>query len=215
MTEPKLQNRDTKRGNGVRQLGGSFLRFGRAFLTHPAMLGSVIPSSRFLVRRTLRPIDWSRADVVVEFGPGVGTITGEILERLSPESRLLVFETHPDFVDHLRENLADPRLEVIHGSAEDIEKVLDDRGLEGADYVLSGIPFSLMPSETRDSILKSTRRMLRPGGAMLVYQFSPSIGGPLREVFDVVDREFEPLNILPAVVYRCGVENGNGREQVV
>ncbi len=169
------------------------------------MLGSVIPSSRFLVRRTLEPIDWSRADVIVEYGPGLGTCTAEILRRMRPNARLVVFETHPDFVRHLTETYRDPRLEVIHDSAEEVESVLKDRGLGGADYVLSGIPFSLMPGEVRDRILERTRSVLNTGGAMLVYQFSPRIGTHLKRVFDDVDWSFEPLNVLPATVFCCQV----------
>lgn len=167
------------------------------------MLGSVIPSSRFLVARTLKSIDWSRARIIVEYGPGLGTCTGEILRRMRDDARLVVFETHPDFVRHLRESYDDARLEVIHDSAETVDGVLKERGHGGADYVLSGIPFSLMPDETRDRILERTRTVLEPEGAMLVYQFSPTIGTHLKRVFDEVEWEFEPLNILPAVVFHC------------
>jgi len=169
------------------------------------MLGSVIPSSRFLVRRALRPIDWSRARLIVEYGPGLGTCTAEILRRMRPDARLLVFETHPDFVKHLRESHTDPRLEVMHESAEEVESTVDDLGLSGADYVLSGIPFSLMPGEVRDRILTRTRSVLEPGGTMVVYQFSPLIGLELKRVFDDVDWGFEPRNFLPAVIFRCQV----------
>ncbi len=179
------------------------LVFGRAFLKTPAMLGSIIPSSRFLVERTLRNVDWSRARVLVEYGPGVGTFTGKILKRMHPEAKLIVVETQSDFIQHLENHFQDPRLHVVHGSAEDVSRTLQELGAASADYVLSGIPFSLMSDEMRDSILRTTREVLEPEGAMLVYQFSPTIRKPLEEVFSRVDREFEPLNVPPATVYRC------------
>src|SRR6478735_9233211 len=58
------------------------LLFGRTFLRHPRMLGSVVPSSRFPISRVLRQADWGRTKVVMEAGPGVGTLTGPILDRL-------------------------------------------------------------------------------------------------------------------------------------
>jgi phospholipid N-methyltransferase len=167
------------------------------------MLGSVIPSSRFLVRKALDQIDWSRARLVVEYGPGMGTFTGEILKRMGPDGRLLVFETHPDFVRHLEQSIHDPRLEVIHDSAEEVAAALGARGGGPADYVISGIPFSLMPDGVRDSILRNTRSVLDPTGAFLVYQFSPSIRAHLQGVFSEVDWGFEPRNFLPAMVFRC------------
>src|SRR6266550_2766669 len=53
--------------------------FARNFLKYPQMLGSVIPSSPFLVNQLLARFDWGRASVVVEYGPGIGNITREIL----------------------------------------------------------------------------------------------------------------------------------------
>ena len=39
------------------------LLFASNFLRHPNMLGSIIPSSRFLVDQVLEPIDWGRTRV--------------------------------------------------------------------------------------------------------------------------------------------------------
>ena len=57
------------------------LLFGRMFLRYPRMLGSAVPSSRFLISRVMRQADWSGTRVVVEAGPGVGTLTTAILDR--------------------------------------------------------------------------------------------------------------------------------------
>ena len=43
--------------------------FARNFFKYPAMLGSVVPSSPFLVKHLMTQIDWDRARVLVEFGP--------------------------------------------------------------------------------------------------------------------------------------------------
>src|SRR2546423_1058837 len=68
------------------------LLFAKNFLQHPKMLGSLIPSSRFLVDRLLKKVDWQRARTLVEYGPGVGTFTAHILHRMGPEARLLGVE---------------------------------------------------------------------------------------------------------------------------
>ncbi|PLS80381.1 MAG: methyltransferase, partial [Chloroflexi bacterium] len=98
--------------------------FGRNFFKHPRMLGSLIPSSRFLVSRLLRRVDWSRAQVIVEYGPGVGVFTSEILRRMRSDATLVVFETNENFVEYVRRALPDRRLHVIHGSAAEISTVL-------------------------------------------------------------------------------------------
>jgi phospholipid N-methyltransferase len=177
--------------------------FARNFLRHPRMLGSIIPSSRFLIRRLLREADWSKVRTVVEYGPGVGTITRAVLDRLGPNASFVVIETNPDFVEYLRRSMPDARLHVVQGSAADVERILAELGLGEADVAISGIPMSTLPPGVREQVLAATRRVLRDGGQFLVYQFSPTVGVHLERVFTHVRRSFEPLNVLPASLYFC------------
>jgi len=179
------------------------LLFARNFFKHPRMLGSIIPSSRFLVSDLMRQVDWRRARVVVEYGPGVGNITAEVLKRLRSDGHMVVFETNDDFVEFLRASIPDHRLTVVHGSAADVGRVLDEMGLEKADYVISGIPFSTMPEQVSADIVRATRHSLRPGGRFLVYQFSREVARFLKAEFREIREAFEPLNILPARLYYC------------
>jgi phospholipid N-methyltransferase len=186
------------------------LLFGRNFLKHPKMLGSLIPSSRFLVSRLLDEVDWPRARVVVEYGPGVGTFTGEILRRLPRESALVAIETNRDFVRYLGRTVPDSRLHLVHGSAVDAGEVLAGQRLARADYVISGIPYTTMPAEVRQQILQTTHDILHPTGAFLVYQFTRAVLPYLRQVFGSVRQEFEPRNIMPARLFYCRPSpNGN------
>jgi phospholipid N-methyltransferase len=182
------------------------LLFARNFLQHPKMLGSLSPSSRFLVGRLLDKVDWQRARTIVEYGPGVGTMTARILERMSPDARLIALEMNCDFVDHLTRALPDPRLHVVHGSAEHVQRELDRLKLEGADYIISGIPFTTIPAGLRDKIMGETRNALNPGGAVLVYQFTRAVLPHLRVHFNQIQQDFEPLNILPARLFYCTQE---------
>jgi len=179
------------------------LLFGRNFLKHPRMLGSLIPSSRYLVDRVLGQVNWQRARTIVEYGPGVGTLTGEILRRLRPDATLVAIEMNGDFVRYLRRTVGDRRLQVVEGSAADAEAVLAARGLRHADYVISGIPYSTMPAEERDRILRTTHDVLHPDGAFLVYQFTRAVLPYLRDTFALVDQKFEPRNIMPARLFFC------------
>ena len=183
--------------------GEETLLFAKNFLQHPRMLGSLIPSSRFLVDRLLAQVDWKRARTIVEYGPGVGTITAHILARMSPQTRLVVFEMNEDFVSYLKRSFPDPRLHVVHGSAENVQRELDRLKLAGADYIISGIPFTTMPMELREKIMAESREALRPGGAVLVYQFTRAVLPYLRSHFSRIDQDFEPRNILPARLFYC------------
>jgi phospholipid N-methyltransferase len=179
------------------------LLFARNFLKHPRMLGSVIPSSRFLINGLIKQVNWNRARVMVEYGPGVGNITTEILKRLHKDGKLIVFETNADFVEFLRSSFRDPRLHIVHGSAERVGEVVRELGFDGVDYIISGIPFSVMPPHVRENILRNTQAALRPRGKFLVYQFSPAVSPYLNDIFSEVRKGFEPLNILPAWLFFC------------
>ena len=182
---------------------GHVLLFARNFFRHPRMLGSIVPSSRFLIRELLSPVDWTRARVVVEYGPGVGGITAEVLRRMRPDALLIAIEMNPDFVDYLRGALTDARLRVVEGSAESVDEILGRFGQHQADYIISGIPFSTIPAPLRERILRKTRAILAPGGAFLVYQFSTRVLEDLKRIFGYVGRRFEPLNVLPAHLFFC------------
>jgi phospholipid N-methyltransferase len=177
--------------------------FSKNFFRHPKMLGSLIPSSRFLIQRLMGEIDWDNASVIVEYGPGIGNITGEILRRMRPDARMIVLEMNEDFVRFLKRRFTDPRVHIVHGSAADVDKVLAEQGLSRAALVISGIPLSTIPAEVRQDILVKTRNALHPDGAFLVYQFSPKVAQDLDRIFSSVDRSFEPLNVPPAQIYYC------------
>jgi phospholipid N-methyltransferase len=182
---------------------GNALLFARNFFRHPRMLGSIVPSSRFLIRQLLAPINWTQARVFVEYGPGVGGITAEILRRMHPDAILIAIEMNPDFVSYLGRAIPDARLKVVEGSAESVDEILRRFGRNSADYIISGIPFSTIPAPIRERILRKTCDVLKPRGAFLVYQFSTRVFEDLKRVFGYVGRKFEPLNVLPAHLFFC------------
>ena len=182
---------------------GDALLFFRNFFRHPRMLGSIIPSSRFLIKQLLQPINWARADVIVEYGPGVGGITAEVLRHMRPDATLIAIEMNPEFVKYLRSSFTDARLRVVEGSAVSVDEILRRFGYARANYIISGIPFSTIPAPLRERILRKTHDVLESGGAFLVYQFSTRVLQDLKRIFGYVGRRFEPLNVLPAHLFIC------------
>jgi len=181
---------------------GWFL-FTANFMKHPGMIGSIVPSSRFLVERMLEPIDWANARHIVEYGPGEGTFTREILKRMRADAELVLIELNADLAAYLRRYFTDPRVTVIHGSAAGINRIAADRGWESVDYALSGIPFSTMPEGVRREILTETRCSLAPGGKFIVFQFSNKVFSYLKETFEAVEKGLELRNLPPAHCYHC------------
>lgn len=147
--------------------------FLKRFLQRPRQIASIIPSSRELIRRVAGKIDFSQARVIVEYGPGEGCHTREIAARMSADSRMILFELDPMLAGYLRNAFAaDPRVSVLNADAATLSQQLARLGHSSCDYVVSGIPFSLLEPEKKRSLLRATHDALRPEyhAAFIIYQ---------------------------------------------
>ena len=175
--------------------------FFEGFVQHPVMVGSIIPSSRYTIDKMLAPVDWDACRLFVEYGPGVGTFCLPVLERLRRDGELIVIDTNPLYIDYLRATIRDSRFTAVLGSADHVEDIVAAHGHAHADYVLSGLPFSTLPDGVGPAIAAATHRVLRPGGAFLVYQFSARARDYIARHFARIDQGFEWRNVLPCKLY--------------
>ncbi len=178
--------------------------FLRSFLRDWRTIGSVTPSSRFLVGAMLDQIDFGRARRIVEYGPGTGVFTREIMRRLAPEAQLLTIDTEAHFIDDLRAQFpGDLRLIAVRGSAAQIERHIAALGWDGAEVIISGIPYTAMPVPLREQILGASARALAPGGLFTPYQYSPYIRPLLGRLFGRVETQWVFRNVPPAFFFAC------------
>ena len=193
--------RKASRG-GWRDYAAHSAVFFKGFLEHPRMVGSIIPSSRFTIRKMLEPVDWGKCEVFVEYGPGIGTFCRPVLDKMRGDALFVAIDTNPLYVDHLNKTIRDKRFTAVLGSAEDVEQILADLGIEsGASYVLSGLPFSTLPEGVAEKIAEATHKVLQPGGGFLAYQFTAAVRDFSRPFFERIDEGYEWRNILPCKLY--------------
>ena len=185
----------------LRNAMGPWGVFFEGFIKHPVMVGSIIPSSRFTINKMLAPVNWDECKLFVEYGPGVGTFCRPVLERMRRDAQLIVIDTNPLYIDYLNRTIGDSRFIAVNGSAADMEEIVRAHGHEHADYVLSGLPFSTLPDGVGPAIAAATHRVLRPGGAFLVYQFSAKARDFMAKHFSRIDNGFELFNVLPCQLF--------------
>lgn len=165
-------------------------------------VASVTPTSRFCVRHVCQPIDFSNDITVVEYGAGSGVFSRYLLENMTPDSKLALFETNDLLFEKLQE-ITDSRLSIYQDSVEFVNQVLPDDFIGKTDFIISGIPFSFLDEETKSSILSQSYKLLRGGGAFLAYQTSGHLKEPLQETFGNVQTDWEWRNIPPMTIYEA------------
>jgi phospholipid N-methyltransferase len=197
MTTSKAESAVVKR----KRARGPWAMFFKGFLKHPVMVGSIIPSTDTLIAHMLSRVDWANTKVFVEYGPGVGTFCQQILRHLPADATYIAIDLNPDFIEYLDDTITDSRFRPVLGSAADVEQIVKDSGFDHADYVLSGLPFSTLPTGVGPAIAAATHRVLRPGGAFLVYQFRAKVKDFLVPHFKRIDGAMEYWNIPPCCLF--------------
>lgn len=180
------------------------LLFLKQFIASPRYLGSVTPSSSYLVHRLIGLAGVADAGQVVELGPGTGPFTAGLLARMPANGRLLCVERDPALADHLRARFSDPRLVVATADAQDLPRHLERYGLgPTVPLIVSGLPFTSLPDAVRERIIEAIVSCLNPDGDFLLYQYSFAMRPRLRRHFRTVESHWEIRNIPPAVCMRC------------
>ncbi|MCA1779784.1 MAG: methyltransferase domain-containing protein [Xanthomonadaceae bacterium] len=182
--------------------GNKNIDFFRGFLKDPKQVGSIIPSSRFMERKIIEYGDLAEARVVVELGPGTGGTTHSLLEAMRPDARLIAIDLDPRFTEIIAA-INDARLIAHTGSACDLDAILKQHGLESADVVISGIPFSTMPRELGTRVIQAVHDSLSNDGVFVAYQFRAEVARLAEPVFGPPLRSAPvPLNIPPMRIWQ-------------
>lgn len=177
-----------------------FLGYVKTFLDDRS-IGSVTPSSKYLVERMVKASSLSDARVIVEYGPAEGVITRQLLERMRPDARLIAVEFNESFYNSLRERVTDPRLVPVRGDVREIDKILAERGVSKVDRIVSGVPFALFSGRERHEILTKTSHLLGDGGRFVAFGYTTHLIPMLKDYFSDVDIQFEVRNLPPSFIF--------------
>lgn len=165
-------------------------------------IGALSPSSSFLAEKMLKPIHFETANCIVEYGAGTGIFTHKLLEKMNSNAILLAFEINASFYEELIK-IEDKRLVVINDSAEKIEHYLKINDQEKADYVISSLPFAMIPDQVVDVILKNSYEVLSGKGKFIQFQYSLNALSKLKSIYRKVNINFTFLNLPPAFIFDC------------
>jgi 16S rRNA (cytosine1402-N4)-methyltransferase len=89
--------------------------------------------------------------VYVDCTAGGGGHAAAVLERLSPAGRLIAIDRDPDAIANLKEKFrGEPRLTLVHGNFADVEEIVREAGVNGADGVLADLGVSSHQLDTAE-----------------------------------------------------------------
>jgi len=170
------------------------------FILHPQQIGSITPSSSFLIKKALSNIDWENVDTLVELGAGNGVFTEVIAKNKKASCKVLLVEKDFQMRKELRTNFPS----FFYGAkAEKLDWLLNQHELPQADCIVSGLPFSNFPPALRDSIMGAINQSLKPGGIYIGYQYTLQMKNILKRYFSEVHVQFVPMNLPPAFIFYC------------
>lgn len=185
------------------------LRFVAPFLSSPVQTGAIAASSRALAELTVDAADLRPGVTsVVEFGPGTGVFTAEIMRRLGKDALFVAIEVNPNFVRETRRNC--PGATVYEGSALMVGEFLGRHGLSQCDRIVCGLPWAAFTRQYQMSLLAASYAALKPGGRFVTFAYLHGLVLPqglhfrrlLQQRFSVVTTTRTVWrNLPPAFVY--------------
>jgi phospholipid N-methyltransferase len=176
------------------------LLFLRKFILNPYEIGSLVPSSRYLAQKMVKPIPWHHIDSVAELGSGTGSITQFIESNVHKKTKVFLFEKDESMRSKLGLKFPDFS---CHSNASDLTKVIRQNGVEQLDCIISCLPFFNFSKELRDTLVYQIHKSLKNNGYFIAFQYSLQMKENFSNIFDIEKVNLVPLNFPPAFVYVC------------
>jgi len=180
------------------------LNFLGQYFRDPRGIGAVAPSWPALARAMVDAVDLANARAIVEYGPGTGVFTAELIARRAPGTRIVAIERNADFCRHLRDRFRGvDDLAIVEGSAADVARIVIDQGIARVDHILSGLPLSSLPADVSEAILRETAALIGDHGRFILFQYSRYRRTMLARHFGHITSRHVLANLPPAYVFAC------------
>lgn len=176
------------------------IRFISRIPTKGRSIGALAPSSRHLAEAMIEEVGFSPDRLLVEFGPGTGSVTRAIAKRLPKGMMYLGIDRDEHFVHLLRRRF--PKLTFSVADAAELPQISMKLALPRPNDVVSSLPFASLPKVVTERIIHTVRASLLPGGTFTTFQYIASHHLPTARNFRaMVDEMFGP-HIQRTVVWR-------------
>ncbi|MEB1807423.1 MAG: methyltransferase [Bacillaceae bacterium] len=174
------------------------LLFIKSFINSPDTIGSITPSSKKLAKKMVSYTTINENSIIVELGAGTGVITETICKNVRLNTPLIIFEKDEAFKSQLLKYENSILYEDAFLLANQLEQFTNK-----VDYIFCGLPLLNFSREQTEDLLIQVKKVLKPGGKLIGFQYTPLIFHRLNKTFNNTNISFEFFNIPPAFIYIC------------
>lgn len=128
-------------------------------------------------------------DTALDVAGGTGDLTIYLSEQVGPAGKVIISDINPSMLEHGRQRLIDKG---IAGNIDFAEADAEDLPFEDNSFDCITIAFGLRNVTRQDKALRSMLRVLKPGGRLLVLEFSKPVAPGLDKLYDMYS-----FNVLP------------------
>lgn len=122
---------------------------------------------------------------------GTGDLTYTLSQQVGPTGKVILSDINPDMLEQGRQRLIDRG---IAGNVEFVEANAEDLPFDDNQFHAITIAFGLRNVTNHSKALSSMFRVLKPGGRLLVLEFSKPVVPGLNKAYD-----FYSFNVLPKI----------------
>lgn len=179
------------------------LQFLQRFIKKPTTVGAIAPSSPELALKMIEDVKANEKNIVLEIGCGTGAITKFLQELIPTRNAYIGIEIEKDFVERLEKDF--PKLNIVCGDACNASEIIAEHELGKVSYIISGLPFVVLPKEVSEGILEEVDKMMEKGCLFRTFQYAHGYNLPpakrfrqrLNEKYGEVERSSLVLKNIP------------------
>ena len=188
---------------------GKFSIF-REFLKNIHQIGAITPDSESIVSAFCDSVPSEAERVIVEYGPGTGTISREIISRKHNNATLICFEKNVTLYKALKDSIKEKNVFIVNEDAFDSPAVLAEQfnlNFKSVDCFISTLPNTFL--DYNYLISDKVCPLLKDNGLFVTYQYIiakvkfKTLKPALRMYFREVEKKRVVWNLPPATVYTC------------
>lgn len=145
---------------------------------------------RLWKRYTIETSGAKKGDTILDLAGGTGDLAAKFTRIVGADGLVTLSDINPSMLENGRERLTDMG---IAGNIEYVEANAENLPFEDNKYNITTMAFGLRNVTDKDAALRSIYRCLKPGGKLMVLEFSKPVVPGLDKIYDIYSFKLLPL----------------------